>query len=49
MGAWIEIELVEMGKNDIEVAPGMGAWIEIFPHFGQVQLWPCRSRYGSVD
>ena len=49
MGAWIEIRKVIDENLDAQVAPHMGAWIEIMTHRDGPTSYDCRTPHGCVD
>ena len=49
MGAWIEIFNSEKEDHEKEVAPFMGAWIEMKLSVADYMNYWCRSLHGSVD
>ena len=49
MGAWIEIHCYWINSMSENVAPFMGAWIEILEASSQKALNQRRTLYGCVD
>ena len=49
MGAWIEINSFCMDPEYLDVAPFMGAWIEIMSDILTKIEIVCRTLYGCVD
>ena len=50
MGAWIEITIIYADYTDtIDVAPFMGAWIEIIGPAYDCAILSCRTLHGCVD
>ena len=49
MGAWIEIDLEDVTPEARDVAPFMGAWIEIEPINPIYKEYVGRTLYGCVD
>ena len=49
MGAWIEIAKFAQAKAKMEVAPHMGAWIEIISVSPNIFCPKSRTPHGCVD